>query len=69
VKINNGDLLIPTSEGAKKVWGKGVVMNAMQLNFPPAHLVYWFGHDRQIVIEEELIFGNFEVASRDEGQQ
>jgi len=63
VKINNGDLLIPISEDAKKVWGKGVVMNAMQLDFPPAHLVYWFVHDRDIVIEEELIFGNFEVVS------
>ena len=66
--VKNGDLLIPTSDDAKQTWGKGIVTNAMQLDFPPAHLVHWFGHNRQIVIEETLIFGNFEVVSEQENR-
>jgi len=65
--ICKGDLLIPRTEDAKKTWGKGVVSEAMKLDFPPAHYVFWFGHKRNIIIEESMITEEFDVIHCDEG--
>lgn len=65
MKIKNGDLLVPISEEAKKTWGRGIVTEADRLDFPVAHLVFWFSHNRKIVIEEQLLFGHFEIVTEE----
>ena len=65
--ISKGDLLIPRTEDAKRTWGKGVVDTPMMLDYPPAHYVFWFGHKRNIVIEESIIMENFDVIHCNEG--
>jgi hypothetical protein len=65
--IRKGDLLIPRSEDAKKIWGKGVVDTPMVLDCPPAHCVFWFGYKRNTVIEESIIMENFDVIQLNEG--
>lgn len=65
--ISKGDLLVPRTEDAKKVWGKGIVDTPMLLDFPPAHYVFWIGHKRNIVIEESIIMENFDVIQCNDG--
>lgn len=64
--MKKGNLLIPISEDAKKIWGKGIVTEPYKLQWPDAHLVYWFGHNREIVIEQEIIENNFEIVQAQE---
>ena len=66
-KIHKGDLLVPLTKSAKENWGLGVVSEAMKLDFPVAHNVYWFRHKRDIVIEESTITERFDVTHCNEG--
>ena len=59
--IKKGDLLIPITDHAKSTWGKGIVTEPRKLDFPIAHFVFWFFHKREIVIEQEVLDGNFDV--------
>lgn len=60
-KIHKGDLLVPLTKSSMENWGLGVVSEAMKLDFPVAHSVYWFRHKRDIVIEESAITEHFDV--------
>ena len=57
-KLKKGDLLIPKEPG---VWGQGIITEPERLLYPVAHLVYWFDHNREIIIEEQQIFRDFDV--------
>lgn len=63
MSVKKGDLLVPTTSTAKSTWGSGIVIEPCLLNFPPAHYVYWFGHKRNILIEQEVLDENFEIVS------
>ena len=67
--VKKGDLLVPVTEHSRTIWGKGIVTEPRVLDFPPAHLAFWFSHGRETVIEQEILEGNFEVVSALEGAE
>ena len=66
--MKKGDLLFPTSDNAKKTWGRGIIVEEEVLKWPTSHLVFWFSHGRSILIEEEIALEQFDIIETDETQ-
>jgi hypothetical protein len=59
-EIRAGDLVIPVTE-EEKLWGKGIVTQPEIVQWPTAHLVFWFFHGRELAIEEDILLRGFEI--------